>query len=361
MSFFKSASGVTWQSEEPLTQDQMNNELADAGVDVVDSDEWNSAVARNTIASDGNNLKTQEEYLSALPPSSNKDDYDGLEVKGQGIHSSCFAAAGVGVGEGEYQNANSSVMRFAIHPTYMLCQSETPGLYGEDGGTVPPHGIRAMTKYGFMPEDLARKYLPPELVKKWKGDVYPRGYWNGRGNFEQTAQRAYIEACRAYEPILKREDVREEMHKHRLKTIIPAKSVGDIIEALRSRSATNLSCHVWTPDCDSHPTEIQTFSGQSRGGQHGHHATYERWLSPKGTPIKANSWREFALLMMAEEQGTQELNRKEWGDDGLKTWRIQAYQQMFVHPQSFNYLCSNMAVSTKPAARIADTTNPLFG
>ena len=355
MSFFKSPSGITWTTETPLTQDQINNELVDAGVNLCGSDVWNTGIQENTIADDQNDLETADDYRTALPKSITP--YDGLEVKGQGIHSSCFAAAMVGVAEDQYHQATGQIKRFAIFPFYMLGQMETPGLYGEDGGTVPPHGIKAATKIGFLSEDTARKYLPPALVRKWKGDVYPRGYWTGRGNFEATAQQAYIEACRAYEPILKRDDVREEMHNHRLKTIIPAKQPEHIVESLRAQSGTNLSCHVWTPDCDSHPTQIQTFSGRSRGGQHGHHATYEAWLSPNGMPIKANSWREFRLLMMAEQAGTQDLDAKEWGDDGLKTWAWNAFVQQFQHPHSFNYICSNMSVASSPKVRKPDIGN----
>lgn len=353
MSFYKSPSGVTWQTKEPLTRSQLNNELSDAGVNLVSSVDWNNQIARNTVASSTNDLTNESDYRTALPKSITP--YDGLEIKGQGIHSSCFAAALVGVAEDQFFQATKTVKRFAIWPTYMVGQKQTPGLYGEDGGTVPPHGIAAATKYGFLSEDTARKYLPPELVKKWKGDVYPRGYWTGQGNFERVAQAAYTEACRAYEPILNREDVREEMYGNRMETVIEANSPEDIIEAIRAQTATNLACHVWTPDCDSDPNRINTFSGQSRGGQHGHHATYEAWLSPAGELIKANSWREFMLLMMAREKGSQELGRKEWGDDGLKTWDMRrAFVAAFRHHQSFNYLCSNMTVS-KSIQREAQT------
>ena len=356
MTFFKSPSGVTFLTEEPLTQDQLNNELADEGVNLVDAEEWNNAVARNTVADDGNDFETEEEFRTALPKS--VDPYDGLEVKGQGIHSSCFAAGFIGVAEDQYYQETGEVERFAIWPTYMVAQQFTKGLYGTDGGTVPTHGVKAATEVGFMKESTARKYLPSELVEKWLGDVYPRGYWSGTGNFEQTAQRGYTEACRAYEEILKREDVREEMYENRLLTIIPSKRPESSIEALKAKTGTILSCHKWTPDCDSHPGQIQSFSGQSHGGQHSHHATFEAWISAIfGTPIKANSWREFQALMMAKEQGTQDLDVKEWGDDGLKAWLMDAYRKMYRDNQSYNYICSNMTVSKKPSSRIVDTSD----
>lgn len=348
MSFNKSKSGVTWIGE-PLTQDQCNNELADLGVDLVEARTWNDTVAENTVASDSNSHKSAEEFRTALPKSIRP--YDGLQVKGQGIHSSCFAAAMVGVAERQYFQKTKKARRFSIFPFYMLAQMQTPNLYGEDGGTVPPHGIKAAAKIGFLTEDTARRLLPPDIIAKWKGDVYPRGYWNGRGKFEQTAQRAYTEACRAYEPLLKMDEVRREMFENRLQTIIPAKTTCQTIEAEQSQTGTAVECHVWTPDCDSHPDQIQTFSGESRGGQHGHHATYIAGLG--NGPIKANSWREFELLMEAIQRG-EELGAKEWGDDGLKTWQIQAHNDMQRHHQTINYICSNMTVSSKPEQRVAD-------
>ena len=340
----KSASGVTWLGEEPLTQDQMNNELTDLGVDVVSARSWQEATEKNTTG----------DALTKLPDAINP--YDGLQVKGQGILGSCFAAALVGVAERQYFQKTRQVKRFAIMPTYMVGQMQTPGLYGKDGGTVPPHGIKAATKIGFMTVDTARKYLPKALIAKWKGDVYPRGHWTGQGRFEDASRQAYTEAARAYEPLLKDEKIREEMYQNRLQSIIPNRSTEDVQRSERAETATTLECHVWTPDCDSHQTRIETFSGNSRGGKHGHHATYIAGMSLLHELLKANSWREFALLMLAIQKGTEELNRKEWGDDGLKAWAMSAHRNMMRHEHTFSYACSNMSV-TKATGRTVNLDN----
>lgn len=343
--FYKSASGVTFLSEEVPTQEQMCNQLVDEGVDVLQASDWNDAVTANTA----------DAILTALPESIHS--YEGLEVKGQGIHSSCFAAALVGVAERQQFQKTKKVVRYAMWPCYMLGQMQTPGLYGTDGGTVPVHGIKMANKHGFLDEDIARKYLDPAIVRKWHGDVYPRGYKYGNHNFEQVANAAYREACRAYTPLLKMDVVREAMYANRLQTIIANNTANDALRSERTQTATTIECHLWTPDCDSHPERIETWSGQSRGGQHGHHATYLGGMSRLTEGIKANSWRPFELLQKARELGTPELSMREWGDNGLKTWSNSAMDKCYRHPLTSSFACSNMSVTAKPTCRVADTSD----
>jgi hypothetical protein len=90
------------------------------------------------------------------------------------------------------------------------------------------------------------------------------------------------------------------------------------------------------------PKVVTYFDGQSKGGQHGHHATYICGLNRRKELLKANSWRPEQLLQQARQQGTQELHAEEWGDDGVKAWDMGGHNCMMRHQQSYCYGFSGM-------------------
>lgn len=316
-------------------------------VDVVSSADWFEQVETDSKE-------------TALPEAEFPEDWEYLEVKGQDIQSSCGGAAMVGAAERQAFQDTGEVVRFAIWPTYILAQmiadqaGVRPKLFGGDSGVIPSYAIRTASNDGFMLESIAREHLPKDLVEKWGGDVYPRNYWNGRGSqrqFEAAAKAAYLEATRAYLPLLKNEKIRESMYSFRMKTVVPAKSIDELHKAEETRSASPIEMHMWGSSMDSHPTHLRQFPGPkpAPGSQHGHHATYiagrakEKDEYGRNKLVKANSWRPFKAILEARRLGTQDLDVQEWGDDGLKIWEPQAHENMLNHPQSSVFIISNMA------------------
>ena len=182
--------------------DEIADKLKSDGIDVIEGVEWNAAVKKNT----------PETY--ALP-NAVKPLSDFIEIKGQEIHSSCFGAAVTALGERQHFVQTGSIIRFCMWPTYMLGQKYTgPQLYGRDMGTVPSDGIKVAVRNGFLPVETAKKLIDPAILNKWGGDVYPRNYWKGRGDFNAIARVAYEEACAVYEPILASKEVQDEMRQY---------------------------------------------------------------------------------------------------------------------------------------------------
>ena len=211
-----------------------------------------------------------------------------------------------------------------------------------------------------MPESVAREMLPPAIIEKWGGDVYPRNYWDGRGSqrsFEQVAARAYREACQVYEKLLRNEKVREIMHQYRMPTVVRNTSSAHVIETEKHKTATTVECHVWGSSMDIHPTRLNQYPGPppKQGAQHGHHATYIANINHMMELIKANSWRPFAALLEAKQKGMIDLDVQEWGDDGFKTWDMSAaHPAMMRDPKTTSLAFSNMTISKKPKSRFVD-------
>lgn len=332
-----------------MTQTEIELDLRDDGIEVIDGEDWNAKTRSNTPGS--------YKLPDAIQPLNQF-----IEIKGQEIHSSCFGAALTALAERNYFASSGKIKRFCVWPTYMLAQMYTGrDLYGTDGGTVPSHGIKVAANDGFLTREMALKHLDPGIVRKWGGDVYPRNYWQGKGSFERIAQQAYEEACRAYEPLLKNTAIREAMKEYRMPSIVRFKSSEQEVEAEQRQSAMALECHVWTPDCDNQPKSIDSFSGVSKGGQHGHHATYICGLNRQGQLLKANSWRPVELLKRAAESGNQELASKEWGDDGIKAWNMNsAHPRMARHEASYIYGFSNMPYTKASSRHVEIDTNDIL-